>query len=130
MPTYLTIADVEARIEDLKTGELPDNFELDRDSPRDFYGMYPELLCKHGIRRGLCYPCTPLKRVAPMDEHTNLDKMPTTELLEWLKKKELYGLNRVLAKRLAEHYSAYYRIRNEAHHMRLRLKEKYNDHSF
>lgn len=65
MPTYLTIADVEARIENLKTGELPDNFVLDRDSPRDFYGMYPELLCKHGIRRGLCYPCTPLPAEDP-----------------------------------------------------------------
>lgn len=60
MPVYLTTADIEAKLEDLKTGEFPDNFELERDSPRDFYGMFPEQLCEHGIRRGLCYPCTPL----------------------------------------------------------------------
>lgn len=127
MPVYLTMADVEFKIEDLMTGELPDNFELERDSPRDFYGMFTELLCEHGIRRGLCYPCTPINRGLPMGKYSNIEKMTTTELLDWLTDQKLNGLNRILAKRLADHYSAYYRIRNEANMMRLRLQEKYND---
>lgn len=60
MPTYLTPVDVLLKIEDLKTGELPNNFEVERDSPNNFYGMFPELLCKHGVNKRICYPCAPL----------------------------------------------------------------------
>lgn len=60
---YLTPTEILDRLVHLDTGEIPDGVEVvkEYDSPRDFYGMFPETLCEHGIRRGLCYPCTPLK---------------------------------------------------------------------
>ena len=64
----LTREEVFARIAELKTGEIPEDVEYVGypkayypGSPRDFYGMFPEQLCEHGIRRELCYPCTPLE---------------------------------------------------------------------
>lgn len=135
-PTYLTPDDIAARIAQLDTGEIPDAGEVvpEYDSPQDFYRMFPDLLCKHGFNKKTCYPCAPLpddySKGGKMDEHTNLEKLSTTELLNWLEKQNLYGLDRILAKRLKTHYDAYYRLRNEARHMRARLREVYDDHSF
>lgn len=60
MPAYLMPADVERKIEELKTGEIPDMGEIvkDYDSPYDFHRMFPELLCEHGINRTICCQCS------------------------------------------------------------------------
>jgi len=80
---YLTTDDILRRIEELETGEIPPDAievpEFNMGNPSTYYGLFPEALCEHGVRRELCYPCMPLIELPEMYRAAVLAAIPRQE---------------------------------------------------